>query len=398
MSPRTGNSTTLLANLYLHNIALAIHTVVLNNSENALLVSGLLPDEIGVGDLDDSLAELVVDAALGGLDYVAVNGVLVALGVLLGRGESSKDLLEVLGGESADGVTGVEENGLAVGLVEDGRDRTIILGDADTIEVDPVAGLAIGRLSSGDDGALLEVSGVLLGVDTTVDDGTAVATNVAQVEGESTAFNELLAEQVVNDERVRAVEAVQRRTGTEDTGGVELRVGSNTKDLLGNLGGTNGHVVVTVLDVALTTSVAESGVLILVDERRRATELTEALAVFLVVGLGAVGVDPELGGSSVEVDADGLSRCTHLELDGVEVSGLAVANVGSILALRVLEVLGETAVGNLKGETKKTLLLDKVVIVEDLVEAGGGSRKRQSRERKSRETHGNCIFVVEAPA
>lgn len=388
---------TLLAILYLNNLVLGIHTVVLNNTENALLVSGLLPDEIGVGDLDDSLAELVVDAALGGLDNAAVNGVLVALGVLLGRGESSKDLLEVLGGESADGVTGVEENGLAVGLVEDRRDRTIILGDADTIEVDPVAGLAIGRLSGGDDGALLEVSGVLLGVDTTVDDGTAVATNVAQVEGESTAFNELLAEQIVNDERVRAVEAVQRRTGTEDTGGVEFGVGSNTKDLLGNLGGTNGHVVVTVLDVALTTSVTESGVLVLVDERRRATELTKALAVLLVVGLGAVGVDPELGGSSVEVDADGLSRCTHLELDGVEVSGLAVGNVGSILALRVLEVLGETAVGNLHGETKNTVHLDKVVVVENLVEAGGGSRKRQDRERKSRETHGDCIFV-KAPA
>jgi hypothetical protein len=96
-----------------------------------------VPDEVCVGDLDDGVAELEVDGALeigdGAIDID------VSAGGSLGRGESCDDLVEDGAGECADGVSAVEEDGLAVCLGEDCVFGTVVLDDADAVEVNPVA-------------------------------------------------------------------------------------------------------------------------------------------------------------------------------------------------------------------------------------------------------------------
>lgn len=151
----------------------------------------------------------------------------------------------------------------------------------------------------------------------------------------------------------------------------------------------DGDVVVTVLEVSAATAVLEGTGLVQAVPGAGLAESTEALAVIRVAGLVAVGVHPELGGSSVEVDGDGLRGGTDLQVDGVEETGLAVRESALLLAL---DVLIESLLVDLDGESDKATLLNKVVLVEELKGAGD---QRQGRDRKNR-THGDFFFFLKS--
>lgn len=155
----------------------------------------------------------------------------------MGRREGFEDLVEDGAGERADGVAAVEKDRLAVGLVEDFQLGSVLLGDADTIHVDPVASVAVGRLGGGDDGSLGQRTRKLHGIDTAVDDGASVAAEASDIQTEGPALDEALGDHVVDDIGVGARPALQGRTSTEDANGSKLAVGSNAKDLLADSGG-----------------------------------------------------------------------------------------------------------------------------------------------------------------
>jgi hypothetical protein len=156
-------------------------------------------------------------------------------------------------GKSGDGITGVEENGLSVDLVENlNLACTILLGDGKAVKVDPVTGRllenvvystrrlylpsqAIGRFSGRDNGTLLKRARELLLIKTSKDDGTAVIFDATHVEREGSAVDKLLGVQVVENVWVSAVPALQVGAGTEDTDAVELGIIGDTKDLLVDL-------------------------------------------------------------------------------------------------------------------------------------------------------------------
>lgn len=208
--------------------------VVGDGTERAGLVVGLGPDEVVVRSGDDGVAELEVNGAVL-LGDSAVNVVLAGAGVELGGGESSQKLVEGIGREGAQGVAGVEEESL--GRVENGGGGAILSLDVDAVALSPVADAAIGRGDGGNDVLLDKGTLELLGVNTTEDGGTAVAVDVAEIERESTAVDELLEEQVVQNVGEGAVPGVQVRTDTEDTSGDVGGVLSDTESLLVNPGG-----------------------------------------------------------------------------------------------------------------------------------------------------------------
>jgi hypothetical protein len=113
----------------------------------------LLPNEIVVVNADNGVAKLEVDRS-GRVDYIAVYQVVARASLEMGRREGLKDLREDGAGERADGVAAVEEHWLAVGLIEDFEVRSILLGNAYTIHIDPVTSITIGRLGGGDDRSL----------------------------------------------------------------------------------------------------------------------------------------------------------------------------------------------------------------------------------------------------
>lgn len=64
----------------------------------------------------------------------------------------------------------------------------------------------------------------------------------------------------------------------------------------------------SILEVDISSSVLDAILLVEVNKGRARGELARLLADGRVLGLAAGRVDPELGGASVEVDADGLAR------------------------------------------------------------------------------------------
>jgi hypothetical protein len=205
--------------------------VVLGHTELADAQVRLLPDEVLVLDVDHNVAKLEVDTA-GGVNDVAVHNVVARGGLQTSRGEGLEDLVHQGAGKGADGVAAVEEHRLAVGLVEDLKLGAVLLGDAHTVHMDPVAGVAIGGLGGGDDGLLGKGARELLDIDSAVGDGASVAVEATDVETESPALDEALLDQVVNDKGVGARPAAEVGTGTEDTDGSKLAVSGNTEDLL----------------------------------------------------------------------------------------------------------------------------------------------------------------------
>lgn len=171
------------------------HGVVLDGAEDAAVVVGLLPDKVAVRDADGGVAKLEVERALEG-DDAAVDGVLAGR-LLDGRGEGREELCEERGGQRADGVARVEQERL--GLGQDGDLRAVLAVDDDAITVGPVAHLAVGRGAGGDDVLLDKGTLELLGVDATKHGGTTRARHLADIQRESTAVDELLLKQVVED-------------------------------------------------------------------------------------------------------------------------------------------------------------------------------------------------------
>ncbi|KAI6773913.1 hypothetical protein HG531_000762 [Fusarium graminearum] len=171
--------------------------IVLEDTENAAVI--VVPDEVGVGDLDGLVAKLEVNAALDVGDGTVDIDISTTVG-LCGR-ESGNDLVEDGSGQGADG----RVNG------------AVLLNEANAIEADPVSGEAIRRRSGGDDGELLETASVLGGINATKDNSTSVAVNCADIERQSTALDETLLDHAVNDQRVRRIPTVQIRASTHDT-------------------------------------------------------------------------------------------------------------------------------------------------------------------------------------
>lgn len=154
----------------------------------------------------------------------------------MSRRESCEDLCEDRARKSADGVAAIEKHWLAVGLVKDFDVGSILGGNGHTIHVDPVTSIAIRRRGGGNDGSLYQGTGKLLGVDTTIDDGAAVAVKASDIKTESSAVDEALLSQVVDDQRVRIGPATQARTSTEDTNRGKFTVSRNTEELLADSG------------------------------------------------------------------------------------------------------------------------------------------------------------------
>jgi hypothetical protein len=98
-----------------------------------------VPDEVGVGNLDDLVTELEVDGALDVGDRAIDVHISAAIG-LRGR-ESGDDLVEDGSGQGADSVAAVKEDGLGGCSRESGVDGAVLLNETDTIEVDPVSGI-----------------------------------------------------------------------------------------------------------------------------------------------------------------------------------------------------------------------------------------------------------------
>lgn len=117
----------------------------------------------------------------------------------MSRRESCEDLVEERARKGADSVATVEKHRLAVGLVEDFNIRSILFGNGHTIHVDPVTSIAIRRRGGGNDGSLHQGAGKLLGVDATVDNGASVAVKASDIKTESSAVDEALLSQVVDD-------------------------------------------------------------------------------------------------------------------------------------------------------------------------------------------------------
>ena len=125
----------LAINLALRFSVLLERTIIGEGTDNTG-AGGQVPDEVVVGDVDDGLAEVEVDGALG-VANSAVNLVQVGARDGLSGGEDGDKLVEHVGGESAQGVAAVKQDSEAVGLLEDGVLGAIILSEADTVEVDP---------------------------------------------------------------------------------------------------------------------------------------------------------------------------------------------------------------------------------------------------------------------
>jgi hypothetical protein len=133
-----------------------------------------MPHEVVVADVDDLVAEGEVEGATEA-GVQAVNDVEIGVGDILGRREGGKELLEDGGGQGAERVAAVKQDALALGSrrgLVDLNDVAIGLVDRDAVDVNPVAGEAIGRRGSGDYGALDEVARVLLDVEAAEDDGS----------------------------------------------------------------------------------------------------------------------------------------------------------------------------------------------------------------------------------
>lgn len=351
--------------------------IIRGDAEDANVVAGLLPDEVVVRDIDLSLAKLEVDRALlvANIARDSVQARVVALRRSSGFGESILDLVEVLGGQSRHGVATVEEHGLAIGLVKDFHLGTVFLGHRDAVEVDPVAGELIGRLGGGDNGTLLEVTRELLGIDTTKDDGTSLALNGTDIKRESTALDETLSSQVVENKRVVTLPALQLRTSTHDTSNGKLTVSSNTKHLLANFGRTNLDIVVTVFELGEASSISNLASRVGIDKCLTAIETTKLFTKGRVGGFAAHRVDPEFGRASVKVDSDGLCRGTDLEFDGVEEARFLGAYTNIVLASKH-SVLGRGTGVDFEGVSKHTGFLDHSVVHGEL---DGLGQKRQSR-------------------
>ena len=110
--------------------------VILEDTQNTALL--VVPDEVGVGNLDSLAGEGEVNGTLDVSDRtVDVN---VGAAVPLSGREVVDDLVEDGAGQSAHSVTTVKKNRLATSR-EDGVGRAIFLLEADGVQVDPVSGI-----------------------------------------------------------------------------------------------------------------------------------------------------------------------------------------------------------------------------------------------------------------
>lgn len=95
-----------------------------------------------------------------------------------------------------------------------------------------IPSVLVRRLARGNDGQLVERTSELLGVDTAEDDGTALIANGAKIHAESTALDEVLLSQLVEDQGVGALPTGEVGAGTQDTRRQLRAGGANTEDLL----------------------------------------------------------------------------------------------------------------------------------------------------------------------
>lgn len=129
-------------------------------------------DEVGKWDADDLGAEGEFDGSFQS-SGIAVDRV-QATGTSCGRGESGNKLGKDGSWQGAEGLSAVEDNGLAmacsVGLGVNCVALSAASSDRDAIERDPPPCEAIGGLGGRNDGELGQSALVFLGVETTKDD------------------------------------------------------------------------------------------------------------------------------------------------------------------------------------------------------------------------------------
>jgi hypothetical protein len=142
----------------------AVLLTTLESAEDAELGAGDVDDKVRDGDADDLVGKGEVDGARAA---AAVDAVEAGGGVELSGGERLEKGGEDGGRERAQRRAAVEQDGLAGAGVDLGGGTTG-LGDGDLVELDKPPSLAV---RAGNDGQLGQVAGILLGIDTTEDDG-----------------------------------------------------------------------------------------------------------------------------------------------------------------------------------------------------------------------------------
>lgn len=184
--------------------------IIGSDAEDTEVLVGLFPDEVVVRNNNLGLAKFEVYGAILGANIAgnAVQTRFITFGGSRGTGEGVLDLVEVFGGQGRNGVAAVEKDGLTIGLVEYHHLGAVLLGHRDAVEINPVACELVGGLGGRDDGSLLQVTGELLCVDTAKHDGTSLACQGANIEGESAALDETLRSHIVQNQRVIALPAL----------------------------------------------------------------------------------------------------------------------------------------------------------------------------------------------
>ena len=133
-----------------------------------------MPNEIVVPGVDHGISEGEVErASLARVE--TVNHVEIRVRNILRRRKSGQELAEYGGRQRAERVSAVEKHRLALAtgwLLVHINNGTVGLVYRNSVNIDPESGQTVGGFFGRDDRALDEVSGILLGVDATEDDGS----------------------------------------------------------------------------------------------------------------------------------------------------------------------------------------------------------------------------------
>lgn len=240
--------------------------------------------------------------------------------------------------------------------------------------------MTVRRRCGRDDRASLENTLELLGVNTTEDHATTGRVDALQIDTESSALDEVILLERIDDKFVGALKALQSRTSTHDTSLEELTLTGNTEDLLGDSGSANANIVVDVVDIGVSSAVSEVCCSVQVLTGGRLLETGILAARYRIGGTATVWVDPEFGATSVEDDLNLVSGCTQGQFNEVEQSFLLALNTSAVLASG--ESLG---MDTLDRELENTRQLDSTIVVKgckvlsninSLCHSGQGERQK----------------------
>lgn len=213
------------------------------------------------------------------------------------------------------------------------------LVDRDPVKADEEPGVARGRRCCGDDGELDQAARVLAGIDSAVDDGTVCASETLQIHAESSAVDEALLREVVDEQRISAVPAAGIGTGAQYTDTGAYTIIRHAKDLLSDSGRSDADIIRDILKVDITgaiTSRSADNVVVacysVVDQGGGLRKPGLGRAKGFVGGCGANWIDPEFVGPGVKLDRDRLARSTNGQVDGIDGPGALAKGTDAILS------------------------------------------------------------------